>query len=74
MNTFAGRADLLAAAIHSEQHEAVRHVLYLNAWKIKNWSDYASWKKHGRRFVAAAWHLKCQFAAADAIRGDFQEA
>ena len=54
-NIFAGRADILASAIHSERHPAVRRVLDLNAWKIKTWADYASWKRHARRFVRLGW-------------------
>jgi hypothetical protein len=66
MNIFIGRADYLASAIHAEKHEQVRHILNLNAWKIQNWADYASWKKHGRSFVKIAWHKKCLASKADA--------
>jgi hypothetical protein len=74
VNIFAGRADWLASAIHAEPHEQVRRVLDLNAWKIKNWSDYASWKKHGQRWVSIAWRNKCRLAVADAGFVEIQEA
>ncbi len=61
-NIFAGRADILAAAIHSEPHAAVRQVLDLNAWKIKTWQDYAAWKRHGQNWVAINWRAKCRQA------------
>ena len=44
-----------ALAVEQEKHPAVRHVLGLNAWKIKTWREYASWKKHATRWVAIAW-------------------
>ena len=51
MNIFTGRANWLAAAIHSERHPGVRRILALNAWKMHSWKEYASWKKHARHCV-----------------------
>jgi hypothetical protein len=44
-----------ALAAEQEKHPAVRHILGLNAWKIKTWREYASWKKQATRWVAIAW-------------------
>lgn len=74
MSAFEGRADWLATAIRAERHEQVRRVLDLNSWKIKSWADFASWKKHGRRLVAAAWRNKCRRAIASAGFVEIQEA
>ncbi len=44
-----------ALAVEQEKHPAVRRVMELNAWKIKTWREYASWKKHATQWVAIAW-------------------
>lgn len=68
MNIFAGHADWLAAAIHSESHPEIRRVLALNAWKIRDWSDYASWKNHSKKWVAISWKYKCRDVTLQALR------
>jgi hypothetical protein len=57
MNTF-------EIAINQIHHPAVRRVMELNAWKIQNWREYASWKKHANRWVAIEWRQECRRKAA----------
>ena len=47
--------SVFATAAAQEKHPAVRRVLGLNAWKIRTWREYASWKKHAQQWVAIAW-------------------
>lgn len=54
MNT----TNQFATAIAQEKHPAVRRVMGLNAWKIKTWREYASWKRHARNWVAIDWRQR----------------
>ena len=56
--------SFFALAVEQEKHPAVRHILGLNAWKIKTWREYASWKKHAQRWVAIAWQGELRRIAA----------
>jgi len=63
--------SVFALAAGQEKHPAVRRVLSGNAWKIKTWREYASWKKHATRWVAIAWQEELGRIAA--LKG-FEEA
>jgi hypothetical protein len=52
---FQEQMNKFQVAIDQESNPAVRRVLQLNCWKIKSWAEYASWKKHGRKWVAIDW-------------------
>ena len=44
----------ITTAIANESHNVVRHILGLNAWKIKTWAQYSANKRAARAFVRAA--------------------
>lgn len=50
--------NVFETAIAQERHPSVRRVMGMNAWKIKSWREYASWKRHARRWVAIDWRQK----------------
>ena len=51
-------SNVFATAAKVEHHPEVARVIELNAWKIKTWREYASWKRHARQWVALGWHLE----------------
>jgi hypothetical protein len=59
-----GCVSVFAVAATQEAHPAVRRVMEMNAWKIDNWREYASWKKHAKQWVAMDWRQECHRMAA----------
>ena len=47
------RDGIVATAIATEAHPVVRHVMGLNAWKIRTWAQYSAQKRMARAFVRA---------------------